>query len=352
MSDSQKIDLVISFDTTGSMYPCLTQVRRVVDTLTARMFREIPDLQIGIIAHGDYVDASSTYVTKHLALTADPNAVSYFIKNVEATYGGDAPECYELVLHEAQSLQWRPDSKRLLVIIGDDVPHPPAHNPKRLNWRDEVQKLTNLGVLVHGVQCLNRSYASNFYQGLADLSGGFHLNLNQFAEAADMLLAVAYQQQSPEALDTFEQEIVDQKKMTRGLSDIFARLRRDPTSGRYRTVDARAVNPARFQQIAVTSDEAIRDLVQGNGLPFVKGRGFYEFTKRETIQAKKEVIILDLDSGDMYEGAAAREVLGLPIGTNIDISPTFDRAKYKVFVQSTSVNRALKAGTTFLYEAE
>jgi len=350
MSDTQPIDLVVTFDTTGSMYPCLTQVRRTVDALAARMFREIPNLRIGVIAHGDYCDARTAYVTKHLALTNDPNAVSYFIKNVEATYGGDAPECYELVLHEAQSMQWRDDAKRLLVMIGDDIPHPPAHNPKRLDWRTEVQALTAQGVLVHGVQCLNRHYATAFYKGLSDMTGGFHLNLNQFAEASDMLLAVAYQQQSPEALDSFEQEIVTNKKMTRGLSDIFARLRRDPTNGRYREVDARAVDPSRFQQIPVLADEPIRDLVQNNGLPFVKGRGFYEFTKRETIQAKKEVIILDQDTGDMYEGAAAREVLGLPTGTNIDISPTFDRDRYKVFVQSTSVNRALKAGTTFLYE--
>lgn len=349
---TQPIDMIFSFDTTGSMYPCLTQVRRTIDETAKRLLATIPNLRIGIVAHGDYCDARSSYVTKHLGLTNDPNAVSYFIKNVEATGGGDAPECYELVLKEVQSASWLPDSKRVLVVFGDDVPHPKAHNPGRLDWKEEAQKLTDLGVLIHGVQCLNRSYATAFYKGMADLTGGFHLNLNQFGEATDLLMAVAYQQQSPEALQSYEEEVVTAKKMTRGLSDIFATLRRDPTSGRYRTVDARAVSPGRFQQIPVTADEEIRQLVESNGLPFKKGRGFYEFTKRETIQASKEVVILDVGTGDMYEGDAARDVLGLPKGSNIDISPTFDKTKYRVFVQSTSVNRKLKAGTTFLYETE
>lgn len=347
----ENIEIVFSFDTTGSMYPCLSQVRRTIDQTAERLFKEIPGLKIGIIAHGDYCDEHSKYVTKHLALTNDPIAVSYFVKNVEATHGGDAPECYELVLHEAQSLNWSEDSKRVLVIIGDDIPHAPAHNPKRLNWRDEVTKLTNKGILVHGVQCLNRGHATSFYKEIANLSGGFHLNLNQFSESTELLMAVAYQQQGAEALQKYEDEIVSSKKMTRSMSDIFAKLRRDPNNGRYRTVDARAVPAGRFQQIAVDSDHEIRELVESNGLVFQKGRGFYEFTKRETIQAKKEVIILDQETGDMYEGDAAREVLGLPSGASVDISPNFDRNKYKVFVQSTSVNRKLKGGTIFLYEA-
>lgn len=351
---SDIIEIVFSFDTTGSMYPALSEVRRRVDETVKRLFAEIPHLRIGIVAHGDYCDARTTYVTKHLQLTNDPNAVSYFVKNVEATYGGDAPECYELVLNEvADQMQWTPGSKRVLVMIGDDIPHPPAHNPKHLNWKDEVARLTNMGVLIHGVQALNRRYATAFYQGMADLSGGAHLTLAQFSEATEMLLAIAYQQQGGEALAKYEEEIVSKKRMTRSLSGIFDKLsRRDPSTGRYRSLDARAVEAGRFQQIQVDIDQPIKDVVASNGLVFKTGRGFYEFTKRETIQAKKEIVILDQDTGDMYQGSAAREVLGLPMGESTDISPNYDRSKYKVFVQSTSNNRKLIGGSTFLYETE
>lgn len=353
---TQITEIIISFDTTGSMYPCLTEVRRNIDQTAKRLFAAVPNLKIGIIAHGDYCDARSTYVTKHLALTDDPNAVSYFVKNVEQTGGGDAPECYELVLNEtAKKVNWSEGSKRILVMIGDDVPHPPAHNPGRLDWRKELSGLTDLGVLVHAVQALGRHHATSFYAELANRSGGFHLNLSQFNEATEMLLAVAYQQVSPEALQNYEEEVISKKKMTRSMADIFSKLsRRDPTTGRWRKIDKTAVDAGRFQKIDVDSDTVIKQLVEDNGLIFQKGRGFYEFTKRETIQATKEIVILDADSGDMYQGDAARDVLGLPHGSKIDISPTnagFDRTRYKVFVQSTSNNRKLLRGTTFLYEA-
>src|SRR5579885_2809732 len=66
---ADRVEVVFSFDTTGSMYPCLTQVRRKVKSTVTRLAEEIDGIRIGIIAHGDYCDKGSTYVTKHLDLT-------------------------------------------------------------------------------------------------------------------------------------------------------------------------------------------------------------------------------------------------------------------------------------------
>ncbi len=103
---SENIEVVFNFDTTGSMYPCLTQVRRKIKNTVTRLMDEIPIIRIGIIAHRDYCDERSTYVTKRFDLSGDVDAICDFVQNVEPTGGGDAPECYELVLHEAQSLSW------------------------------------------------------------------------------------------------------------------------------------------------------------------------------------------------------------------------------------------------------
>src|ERR1700722_14874364 len=157
------VEAVFSFDTTGSMYPCLTQVRRNVKSTGARLGEESPGIRIGIIAHGDYCDKGVTYVTKHLALTDDVDAICRFVENVGPTGGGDAPECYELVLREAQSQPWTVAATKALVLIGDEVPHPPAHNPGRLDWRQEAVALTKAGVAVYDVKALNRSHASKFY---------------------------------------------------------------------------------------------------------------------------------------------------------------------------------------------
>src|SRR5918911_641590 len=121
---SSAVEVVFSFDTTGSMYPGLTQVRRNVKSTVTRLGEEIPGIRIGIIAHGDYCDQGVTYVTKHLPLTDDVDAICRFVETVGPTGGGDAPECYELVLHEAQSLSWTKGYQKAFVLIGDDVPHP------------------------------------------------------------------------------------------------------------------------------------------------------------------------------------------------------------------------------------
>ncbi len=348
---SNNIEIVFSFDTTGSMYPCLTQVRRKIKNTVTRLIDEIPLIKIGIIAHGDYCDAGSTYVTKIFNISGDVDAICDFVQNVEPTGGGDAPECYELVLHESQSLSWSKSATKSLVLIGDDIPHPPAHNPKKLNWRKELEKLAEAEITVYGVQALNRPHATPFYQELAEKSGGFHINLDQFSYISDLFLAVCYQQSSNDQLQAYEQEVIDQGRMSRGLNKIFNTMMNREATSYYESADLRAVSPGRFQILEVEQDISIKAFVLENGLSFKVGRGFYEFTKTETIQAQKEIILMDRATGDLFEGGAAREMLGLPMDATIRIKPS-NLEKYVVFVQSTSANRKLIGKTRFLYEVE
>lgn len=349
------IDVVISFDTTGSMYPVLTQVRRKIKEAVNRLMSELPGIHIGIIAHGDYCDAGSTYVTRHLDLTHDTTAIIDFVTNTQATGGGDAPECYELVLHEAQELVWRPDATRVFVLIGDDVPHPPAANPQHLNWRTEVVALTTQGISVYAVQALNRRHATPFYRELAHTSGGFHLSLDQFAEITDMLMAICYRQDSSTGstdlkIQMYEEEVQRQGRMSRSLKRAFATLQgRAPTVEETGPIDLRAVPSGRFQVLEVDEAQPIQTFAERNGLVFKAGKGFYEFTKTETIQARKEIVLQHRATGDLFAGNQARVMLGLPIGEDARIRPTH-LAEYRVFVQSTSYNRKLVSRTSFLYE--
>ena len=350
---TSNIEIVFSFDTTGSMYPCLTQVRRNLKTTISRLLDEIPGIRIGIIAHGDYCDAGSTYVTKHLGLSGDVDKICDFVQNVAPTGGGDAPECYELVLHEAQSLEWGATSTKTLVMIGDDIPHAPAQTPLKLNWRKELEKLAEQGITVYGIQALNRAHATPFYQELANKSGGFHLNLDQFSYITDFFLSICYQQSSPDQVQSYQQEVVEQGRMNRSLDRMFNTLLKRETSvnSEFGEADLRSVPPGRFQVLAVDADISIKAFVLENGLTFKVGRGFYEFTKTETIQGKKEIVLMDRKTGDLFAGEAARDMLGLPEGATARIKPS-NLEKYVVFVQSTSANRKLIGETRFLYEVQ
>ncbi len=348
---SSPVEVVFSFDTTGSMYPCLTQVRRHIKSTVTRLCEEIPGIRIGIIAHGDYCDAGSTYVTRHLPLSDDVETICKFVEQVGPTGGGDAPECYELVLHEALEHTWSADATKALVLIGDDVPHPPAHNPGRLDWRKEAKALTEAGVAIYAVQALNRQHAKKFYAELASLTGGFHVPLDQFSYVTDMVLAVCYRQSGEEQLQRYEQEVTTAGRMNRGLDRMFSTMLNRAPKTDYGDVDLRAVPPGRFQVLDVDEDTPIKVVVEENGLRFKTGRGFYEFTKTETIQGYKEIVLMDRKTGDLFAGDKAREMLSLPMGETARIRPTH-LEQYVVFVQSTSANRVLKGGTRFLYEVE
>lgn len=349
------LDVVLSIDTTGSMAPCITAVRRKAVEMCERLFSQIPGLRIGLIAHGDYCDAGDAYVIKTLPFTQNRDVIFTFISTVSPTYGGDAPECYEYALYKASEFSWRPDANRALVMIGDDVPHPPDYylNHLHLDWLVELRKLKRMGVRIYGVQALNRREANWFWQEISRASRGFHLRLDQFTDLTNTLMAICYQQANMDLLHRFEGDLLSAGRMTRQLDVTFANLsgRIWPSEPFEAPTRLEIVESGRFQILPVDAYISIRDFVTENGLIFRTGRGFYELTKRETIQAGKEIVLRLNATGDLFTGDAARDILGLPNGapfTGRLIVPS----QYTAFVQSTSYNRKLIAGTEFLYEVD
>ena len=61
------------------------------ETVT-KLIEEIPHMRIALIAHGDYCDCKSSYVTKVLDFTNDVRSLTSFAETVAKTGGGDAPE--------------------------------------------------------------------------------------------------------------------------------------------------------------------------------------------------------------------------------------------------------------------
>ena len=115
------------------------------------------------------------------------------------------------------------------------------------------------------------------------------------------------------------------------------------------------VETAKFVQLTVKKRLPIRDFVESHGHKYVTGKAFYQHTKSETISVKKKILLQEKLSGQLFEGNAVREMLGLNKETpDWNIHPSnFDRRIaefYRVFVQSTSVNRALVSNSLLLYE--
>ena len=194
--------VVFSFDTTGSMNPCIKQVRQKLRDLVEMMTADIPDLKVGLIAHGDYCDGDNCIAI--LDLTNDLEKIMNFIANAPNTSGGDAPECYEYALQTAKGMSW-PKEGGSLVLIGDDEPH--EQNPNNIDWRKEVAELLEKNVKVFPMQCLHnphRSRQNKFWEEVSGLSGTPLLMLESFSDSANVLEAVAYSAAGDEAYKNYK----------------------------------------------------------------------------------------------------------------------------------------------------
>jgi len=217
VTPTSKIEVVFSFDTTGSMSSILGEVRKNIEETVNRLLADIPTIRIGIIAHGDYCDETTSYVIKTLDLSSDAKAICTFVRSVGATGGGDSDECYELVLHNSKSFSWTPEALKALVMIGDASPHGVDYpgNTLKLDWRKEAQALASSKVKVYSVQAGGGWGSSSFWKEVAELTNGSFLTLAEFSLITDMFMGVCYREATeaqlaahPEALGELNEDEV------------------------------------------------------------------------------------------------------------------------------------------------
>lgn len=111
-------------------------------------------------------------------------------------------------------------------------------------------------------------------------------------------------------------------------------------------------NQVRFFSVAPRDNEKqIRDFVEDqlNGEPMVKGGAFYQLVKTEPkVQDYKRIAIRSKKDGKVYAGDAARHMLALPTIGTVRLAPD-ELGDFEVFIQSTSTNRKVQAGTKLMY---
>ncbi|GFR71866.1 von Willebrand factor type A [Elysia marginata] len=233
------LEIVFSFDTTGSMFGYLEEIRAKLRELIQRLQADIPAIRVAVIAHGDYCDASSSYVTKFLDLTTDVVSLCDFVHTVGRTGGGDAPECYELVLREIRTkLSWSAGSRRAVVIIGDNLPHEVDYpqNKLRIDWKEEVRTLAAESVTIYAVQCGNVPDADAFFETMAVATDGKRLRLADMTSLFDLMMAVCYRESdnADHLLSGYEKEVrarYGETKIAKDIEAIFATLRDNKAVG-------------------------------------------------------------------------------------------------------------------------
>jgi len=145
------------------------------------------------------------------------------------------------------------------------------------------------------------------------------------------------------AMDNY---MVGRSKGQRGTKNFF---QTDLSSVQSTTVQSNLseLSPTVYSIFNVYVESPIKEFVETwTKSGYVSGSAYYELMKPETIQSYKEVCIQNRQNGKIYGGKSARDILSLPV-YDVKVKPG-DHGDWRIFVQSTSVNRKLIKGTLLL----
>lgn len=206
-----KLDMVIAFDTTGSMAEYIEAVRKEVMDLIPNLFKTNEDLRLGIVAFGDYCDMKNAYefgdAYQCLMPTNSEKKLIDFVRKSKDTGGGDGDEFYELVIHKiVHETPWREGSTRSILLISDAAPHPLGYSYRdfvennQIDWREEAAKAESMKVKIDTVSITNDPW----YKELSKMTGGVHLPFSSGYKTARLVEATTWARGSNEAREMFD----------------------------------------------------------------------------------------------------------------------------------------------------
>ncbi|MFN8422006.1 MAG: hypothetical protein U0470_01010 [Anaerolineae bacterium] len=125
-----RLDLVLLFDTTGSMEAVVSTARDRALDMAARLRDLAPDVAVAVADVRDMPYGAAGQATDwpwrlRGALSTDPADLAAAAGELWAGGGGDEPEAYSLALRELaddERVGWRPGARRVIALFGDSVP--------------------------------------------------------------------------------------------------------------------------------------------------------------------------------------------------------------------------------------
>ena len=197
-SSDGMLDMVIAFDTTGSMYSYIEAVKRHVKELIPKLFKQNSDLRIGVVAFGDYCDMPSKdrfgYAYQVCELTDNENKLIEFITKAHNTSGGDGDEFYELVIKKiVEETNWREDSTKAVLLIADAEPHKVGYNysdrvvNNQIDWREEAKKAAEKGIKFDTLT-INKT---EWYKELSEITNGVSAPFSTSSKTSQLVQAAA-----------------------------------------------------------------------------------------------------------------------------------------------------------------
>ncbi|MBY8874998.1 VWA domain-containing protein [Micromonospora sp. PLK6-60] len=122
-----KPDVVLLVDTTGSMGGAIADVRTNLQTIITNVRAAQPGAEFAVASYRDTGDGAELFRVRQ-DLTGDATALQNAVNGLAAGGGGDFPEAWINALFQVSSgaVSYRPDSSRIVVLVGDAPSHDPS----------------------------------------------------------------------------------------------------------------------------------------------------------------------------------------------------------------------------------
>lgn len=196
---AKPMDIVIAFDTTGSMNAYIESVRKHVKELIGELFKNTPNLKMKIVAFGDYCDMEGKdnfgKAYQETKLTDNQNDLIDFVNKAKNTGGGDGDEFYELVIKKiTEETPWRDGSKSVLL-IGDCDPHKVGYSfggmvqNAQIDWKEEARKASKLGIQFDTLRINERV---DWYRQLSEITNGICSDFKSANKISEVVKAATY----------------------------------------------------------------------------------------------------------------------------------------------------------------
>ena len=205
------LDMIIAFDTTGSMSSYIGDVKQHVTELIPKLLDANPKMRIGIVAFGDYCDMNSKdnfgKAYQVLPLTSDKQRIMDFVINAENTGGGDGDEFYELVIKKiTEETDWREDAQKAVLLIADADPHYIGYTYEnyvvnsQIDWKKEAEKSAELGIKWDTMKIHPHL---KWMEDLSAITNGINVPFKSSNKTSSMIEAASYARGGSATMDMF-----------------------------------------------------------------------------------------------------------------------------------------------------
>ena len=141
----------------------------------------------------------------------------------------------------------------------------------------------------------------------------------------------------------------------RGTRSLFTMATNNLSTTTIKAANLTPLDPSKYVLIPVITDIAIKEFVEQCTTNYQVGRAYYHLNSGHSpkgrrgvkVQGNKQIAVLEKKTNKVFTGSEARKLVGLP-DYEVTVDPSKTDGDFDIYVQSTSLNRKLFAGTKLL----